>query len=604
MADFHNPQQDPGMERRLILVFALTFLVIIAFQPFLKKYFPQAVPPPPKTQSETPAPVAPQPAYSTATEPARTSRVIAAGNDANNAATKQAAAESDTVIENDVYRITFTNRGAQVKSWILKKYDDDKSQPLELVNDAASQKYGYPFSLWSYDPGLRAKLSSVLYVVTVSNSVGQDQSNIRTVNFQYADKDIAVSKTFNFQLAAGDPKLEANGTSYVVGVQSSVLFDGHSVAAFPEWPAGFGDQINAAGYHSSQIEYQNDNDITRLDIKKISSGNTLSGPFNWAGVSDQYFAAAFMPENPPTSVMVTLRNGVDVTTDPKKPQETTKADVLGAAVGVPTGVTAERLYVGPKSLQTLESVPVHTIAGAEPDLRKLVNFGYLGIIARPLFLWLRWTYEKIVPNWGWAIVVQTLIISLALLPLRISSMKSMLKMQRIQPQIKAIQEKYKKYSIKDPRKQEMNKEIWDIQKREGVSPAGGCLPMLIQMPFIFAYYRMLGVALDLRHAHWLWISDLSARDPYFVLPTLLVISMIVTQRMTPQAGMDPSQQKMMNLMMPLFMGFIFYNLAAGLNLYYAEANLISIVQQAVMNRTKFGREMREMALKRARKKDK
>jgi YidC/Oxa1 family membrane protein insertase len=150
----------------------------------------------------------------------------------------------------------------------------------------------------------------------------------------------------------------------------------------------------------------------------------------------------------------------------------------------------------------------------------------------------------------------------------------------------------------------MNKEIWDIQKREGVSPAGGCLPMLIQMPFIFAYYRMLGVALDLRHAHWLWISDLSARDPYFVLPTLLVISMVVTQRMTPQAGMDPSQQKMMNLMMPLFMGFIFYNLAAGLNLYYAEANLISIVQQAVMNRTKFGREMREMALKRARKKEK
>jgi YidC/Oxa1 family membrane protein insertase len=124
------------------------------------------------------------------------------------------------------------------------------------------------------------------------------------------------------------------------------------------------------------------------------------------------------------------------------------------------------------------------------------------------------------------------------------------------------------------------------------------------MPFLFAYYRMLGVAIDLRHAPWLWIRDLSSPDPHFVLPTLLVISMIATQRMTPQAGMDPQQQKMMNWMMPLMMGFIFYNLAAGLNLYYGESNLISIAQQAIMNRTKLGKEMREIAAKRARKKDK
>jgi YidC/Oxa1 family membrane protein insertase len=122
------------------------------------------------------------------------------------------------------------------------------------------------------------------------------------------------------------------------------------------------------------------------------------------------------------------------------------------------------------------------------------------------------------------------------------------------------------------------------------------------MPFLFAYYSMLGAAIDLRHAHWLWIRDLSSSDPYYVLPILLVVSMVVTQRMTPQAGMDPAQQKMMNWMMPLFMGFIFFNLAAGLNLYYGESNLIMIAQQAVMNRTKLGREMREIQLKRARKK--
>jgi YidC/Oxa1 family membrane protein insertase len=183
-------------------------------------------------------------------------------------------------------------------------------------------------------------------------------------------------------------------------------------------------------------------------------------------------------------------------------------------------------------------------------------------------------------------------------------MKSMLKMQRIAPQVKSIQEKYKKYSLRDPRKAAMNEEISGLYKKEGVNPAGGCLPMLIQFPFLIAYYRMLGVALDLRHAHWLWITDLSARDPYFLLPIMMVISMFAMQRMTPQAGMDPQQQKMMTWMMPLMMGFIFFNLQAGLNLYYAETNLISIAQQAIMNRTKLGREMREMMEKRARKKEK
>ena len=159
------------------------------------------------------------------------------------------------------------------------------------------------------------------------------------------------------------------------------------------------------------------------------------------------------------------------------------------------------MYVGPKSLPVLESVNIPGLTGSEPDLRALVDFGWLGVIARPLFLWLKWTYNHIVANWGWAILIQTVIINLALLPLRISQMKSMLKMQKIQPQVKSIQEKYKKYSLRDPRKAPMNEEIQALYKKEGVNPVGGCLPMVIQMPFLFAYYRMLGVAIDLRHEH-------------------------------------------------------------------------------------------------------
>jgi YidC/Oxa1 family membrane protein insertase len=237
-------------------------------------------------------------------------------------------------------------------------------------------------------------------------------------------------------------------------------------------------------------------------------------------------------------------------------------------------------------------------------LRRLVDFGWLGLIARPLFLWLKWTYNHIVANWGWAIVLQTIIINLALLPLRLSQTKSMLKMQKLGPQTKAIQEKYKKYSMRDPRKQAMNEEIAALYKKEGVNPVGGCLPMVIQMPFLFAYYRMLGVALDLRQAHWLWIHDLSSADPYHILPIAVIVSMVVMQRMTPQAGMDPAQQRMMNIFMPLMLGYISWYLAAGLCLYWSIGNVIQMVQQSVMNRTEMGREMREMMEKRAKKKDK
>ena len=248
------------------------------------------------------------------------------------------------------------------------------------------------------------------------------------------------------------------------------------------------------------------------------------------------------------------------------------------------------------------SVP--DITGAPPDLRALIDLGWLGVIARPLFVWLKWMYGHIVHNWGWAIALQTVIINIALLPLRLYQMRYSLKMAKLQPQLKAIQEKYKKYSMKDPRRQEMQKEMWDVQQKEGVNPVTGCLPMLLPLFLLWPYYRMLTVAIDLRHAGWLWIHDLSALDPYHILPIGIIVSMFLMQRMTPQAGIDPAQQRMMNIMMPGMMGVMFWNLASGLSLYFSTSNLMGMAQQALMNRTSLGREMREMMEKRARKKEK
>jgi YidC/Oxa1 family membrane protein insertase len=579
------------MDRRLLLVLALTFLAVTLYQFLMKKYGPQ----PPEAKPETSQVQSQQPAQNTPAAMA-TAATPSASPAAKKAAAeqspskKEASSESETVIENDFYRIVFTNRGAQVKSWVLKKYKDKPDgNPLELVNPVVAQKYGYPLSLWTYDENLRNRLNSALYVATSTGTQAP-----AAIAFDYSDGTLTVHKSYKFD------------HSYVVEVQTSVELNEALVTAFPMWPAGFGDQTNGPQYALSQMAYQYDNKIERLAIKKISGGGTLPGPLHWAGVEDQYFAAVFIPQDPQSAALLTLRHSIEIPHDPTDPnnKQIDKVEALGAAVGSLRGPSAVRMYVGPKSLPDLEAVQVPGITGTDPDLRGIVDFGWLGIIARPLFLWLKWTYNHIVHNWGWAIAIQTIIINLALLPLRLTQMKSMLKMQRVAPQIKAIQEKYKKYSLRDPRKAEMNQEVSALYKKEGVNPAGGCLPLLIQMPFLFAYYRMLGVALDLRHAPWLWVRDLSSPDPWHLLPIAIIITMLFMQRMTPQAGMDPAQQKMMNIMMPGMLGVISWNLAAGLCLYWSMGNLIGIVQQMAMNRTALGREMREMMEKRARKKEK
>jgi YidC/Oxa1 family membrane protein insertase len=589
LAEYQNPQNEPGGEKRLLLVFLVTFVLMLGIQPLLKlpllkKFFPQLA-----QQSSQPAPTQSSPA---SPAPPTTAAAPAAAPVALSGVTKQASNEAETVIENDLYRITFTNRGAQVKSWILKKFDNDaENGPLDLVNASAAARFGYPLSLWAYDESLRDKLSSALYVSSQQGKL----TSPATITFEYSDTDLTVRKTFGFN------------NSYVVAVETSVIYKGSLVAALPAWPSGFGDQVNPAFYATSLIDYQFNKDIQRVPIKKISGGGTVQGPFHWAGPLDQYFAAVFIPDDPASASMVTLRNAMQIMRDPQKSdsKEVTNVDVIGAAVGNLHGPTSERIFAGPKQLDVLEKIPVPGVSGADTDLNGLIDYGWWGPIAKPLFAWLKWIFRHVVANWGWAIVAQTIVISIALLPLRIMQMKSMLKMQRVAPQIKSIQEKYKKYSLRDPRKAAMNEEIGALYKKEGVNPAGGCLPMLIQLPILYAYFRMLSTALDLRHAGWLWIHDLSAPEPLpYILPVLMVVSMVLVQRMTPQAGMDPAQQRMLNIMMPLMMGFIFFRLQAGLNLYYSVSNLISIAQQSVMNRTKLGREMREMMAKRARKKDK
>jgi YidC/Oxa1 family membrane protein insertase len=199
---------------------------------------------------------------------------------------------------------------------------------------------------------------------------------------------------------------------------------------------------------------------------------------------------------------------------------------------------------------------------------------------------LKWISAHIVANYGWSIILLTVVINFALLPLKMSSMKSSQKMQKLAPQVKAIQDKGKKYKMNDPRKQEINEEVMALYKKEGVNPLGGCLPLVIQIPFFYGFYRMIAQAIEMRHASWLWVSDLSIHEAswFHVLPIVMIATMLLLQKMTPQPAGDPAQQKMM-MMMPLVFGIGFYNVASGLVLYWLTGNLVQMGQQWFFNRT-------------------
>ncbi|HVT97722.1 MAG TPA: membrane protein insertase YidC [Acidobacteriaceae bacterium] len=596
MAEIQNPNQQSGGasggggggDMRSLFGFMVVFLImVIAFQYFSPKKPEQVAQQqksqPAQTQPSAPAPV---PASAGSTPQPASGHGHAAPADA---AAVQSSAESDTVVENELYRITFTNRGGAVKSWLLKKYKDDTQKaPLDLVNHAAAAKFGLPLSLFTYDASLKNRLNSSLYVPSQTGTVSVAGSGSKTLTFDYSYGGLVVRKTFHFD------------SSYVIGADFSVTQNGAPVTALLAWPSGLGDQTTLQGYAGATFASSQNGKTDETAAKKVVGGDTLRGSFDYAGVSDLYFAAVFMPTSPADTAVVTQHETLDVPKNPEHPdpKAVDQMPLLGAAVGsVGGGAFSTRLFVGPKLLDLLDSV--HTTTGE--NLEHVVSFGWWGWIAKPMLLVLRFFVTHGIPNWGWAILILTLILNVAMLPTRVMMMKSSLKMQRIQPQMDAIKAKYAKYKTTDPRRQEMNKEMFDLQRKEGVNMFGGCLPMLLQYPLLFGFYRMLEYAIELRQAHWLWLTDLSAPDAMHILPLSVIVSMFLSQFFTPSPGMDQKQQRMMAFMMPAVFGVMMWNIGSGVALYWAGSNLLGVATQMVMNRTSMGVEMRAIAAKRAAK---
>jgi YidC/Oxa1 family membrane protein insertase len=579
LAEIQNPNQQGsggGGDSRSMIGFMVVFLVIIAgfylWQP--KKSEPTS-----QTNNQAKQSAASTPA---ASQPAATTDAPAAAASTAPTPMVQAAGQTTTVVENELYRIVFTNQGADVKSWVLKKFTDDSGKPLDLVNADAAGKFGLPLSVFTYDDGLKNRLNNAMYVASATGVLQAPAS----LSLDYSAGGLTVHKTFSFD------------SSYVIHADVSVTENGGPVTAMLAWPAGLGDTNTVQQYATSAFDEFINGKSDQIAAKKVVGGDTLHGSFEYAGVSDLYFAAEFMPDTPTDTTVVTLHNTVGIPKDRSAPQANlTQESLLGAAVGESGGVMHTRLFVGPKSLDLLEAI--HSTGGV--NLEHVVSFGWWGWIAKPMLVVLRFFVTHGIPNWGWAILVLTLILNFAMLPTRIMMMKSSLKMQRIQPQMDAIKAKYAKYKATDPRRQEMNQEMFDLQRKEGVNMFGGCLPMLLQYPLLFGFYRMLMYAIELRHAHWLWLPDLSAPDPVHILPIFVIVSMVLSQLFMPSPGVDQAQQRMMAFMMPAIFGVMMWNIGSGVALYWAGSNIIGVAQQVVMNRTSMGAEMRAIAAKRAAK---
>ncbi len=585
MSEFQNPQNQPGIDKRVIIVFAATMVLLVLAQQFLVKPQPAANQKQPTTTSAPASAPTPVPAGSVSAAPAGDANRPAAATSPAKAAV-MAASESTTVVESDLYRITFSNRGGLVKSWILKKYKDDSGQlGMELIHEQAASQFGYPMSLWTGDEQLSGKLNSALYVAGETGNVG----TANDLSFEYGDGDVVVKKEFHFD------------NSYVIGVKTSVRRGQSYITALPAWPSGFGDATGLPSYAEQRLDYvANGEDVKRLKLDKkgasISGGRVTTGNFQWIAASDAYFAAAFLPEQPQGASFAEIRNAIQIPKDPANPQgEKVKAEILGLAAGDLNAPSNVRLFAGPKAVDILETV--RSTNGV--DLHGTLDFGFFGFIGRPLFAWVRWTQQHWTSNWGWTIILVTVLINAALLPLRISQIKSSMKMQKVAPQMTAIQDKYKKYKLDDPRRSEMQKEIAALYKEHDVNPVGGCVPLIIQMPFLFAFYTMLRNAIELRHASWLYLSDLSAPDRFHIIPVATIVLMFAMQRMMPATGMSKEQQRMMNMMTPVMIGLFTWSVASGLGLYIVTGTVVQIVQQLVMNQTSMGREMRAMAEKRA-----
>jgi YidC/Oxa1 family membrane protein insertase len=546
-------------ERRLLLAVALSLLVLTAYSLLVTPTPPPATPAigPSSASSSSPltsAPSLPAPATTGAAPPS----LVEAPSPVP-AAPVADERERRVEVAGPEYSIAFTNRGARLVSWTLARYRDGRGRPEEMV---PAQGAGVrPLDIETGDPGLDARLRDALYQPsTESLTVSGEQP--RTLRFTFSDGEIVAEKELSFRETG------------LVDVTVSVARNGQPVARRLLWGPGVGnpspEEREVQGYQAPRGVALSVGGLELLETAKVPpTGRALAG-VRWVGVESHYFAALFVAPGGAGSAQVRVEASAPL------PDE--KPVVSPVAAIDANGPEPVQLFVGAKDYQAM--------AKLGHELERVVPVGdWIGPIVVPLMGLLRWVQSH-VGNWGWSIVVLTVLINLLMAPFRHYSIVNGLKMARLSPEMRVIQERYRKVPLMDPRRQQMQEEVAALYAKHGMSMGSqmmvGCLPLLLTMPFLFAFYRVLTVSVELRGAPFLWISDLAQKDPLFLTPVLMGVSMFAMQKMTPST-LDPAQQRIM-MLMPLMLAGMFLWAPAGLNLYWLTSNLWSIVQQGLSMR--------------------
>ena len=550
------------MESRFLMFFLLMMVVLSITQYFYK---PPVQPP---VQKKT-DPNAPASITTTKAEPSATPAVPASAKPGTSKAGDgkpgappaaptpvQATEELIVNVDTGVAKVALSNRGGgTVKSWILTNFTEAAGKPLDVVNPASKGALPPPLSYEFRNQKLPVDLNQALFTKKpTEDGLG--------VEFEYSNGPVTAKRTYQFKRA-----------SYMVEITSEITQNGVMLPHYLGWRGGFGDPT-VVKYYSVEKTVVYDSNKGKLESKdpKDSKEGPIesSGNYGFAGIEDQYFGLAFLPKNSSVSELSFGDKLKVVGTEDEEYH-------AGVAVGG-DGLNHLALFAGPKDLDVLKT--------SNPKLENLIEWGFFGIVAKPLFLGMNWTFHNITHNWGWAIVLVTVVINLVLFPFRLTSMKSAKKSAALAPEMAKIKEKYKGMSMRDPKKADENAEVMALYKKHGINPVGGCLPLMLQLPILWAFYTVLANIIEMRGASWLWVHDLTRPETLAIrlLPVLLLVTQFLTQRMTPPSpGMDPAQQKMM-MFMPLIFGYIFYFQASGLVLYWLTGNLVGILSQYVTNK--------------------
>ncbi|RPJ02306.1 MAG: membrane protein insertase YidC [Candidatus Aminicenantes bacterium] len=544
------------MEKRLIVAIVLSFLVLMGYQYFFVK--------PDKNAAKPEVPVAAAPSTTVpgtagaiqeqmkpaapATEPA-----AAAPAPPQDLGAVAGRAETDIVVDTPLFRAVWSNKGGVLKSWTLKQHKNSRKEPVELVPALAAEIGRYPFSLGLDDTALAGAINAALFEASPAGLALADKEK-GEIRFVYSDgASIRAEKTFGF-----------TGGSYAVTTEVRVWKDGQPATASVIWGPGIGNLTAEEAKQSYSTlrgsAVYTGGKVYRMNERKYKPGENTYNFVDWAAYEENYFVALFATPAQRGQAAFLRETG----------------EIAGGQVPAYFMYVTEptEAFIGPKQAESLQAFG--------HDARKAVAYGMFGFIAEIMLVVTKF-FHTLVPNWGVAIILLTIVLKLLFFPLTYSSTKSMAKMADLQPKIKALRAKYKKSKTDIDQRRAMNEEMMRLYKENGVNPAGGCLPLIIQLPVFWGVFRMLVVAVEFRHAPFaLWITDLSVKDPYYVTPILMGITQFISQKMTPSSA-DPSQAKMM-LIMPFVMTIFFINFQSGLVLYWLTTNVLQIGQQALMNR--------------------